>query len=261
MERTEPFASEHGFSMVEVLVGVTILLIGVLGVATIVNVANQTTSVSIAREGATNLSRELLERAREVPYGDLTPAGAAAAMQDLSGLGNAGDGSTWTIRRRVPVDGDSTQGYTYTVTVDACDIDDPSDGVAPRDPATFCVLTGDPDPGGGGGAGGTVQTGVYADLGIFGSEIHSQLSGSLTNQLCTLLGAATVTLPSVTQLIRGGADVRLCPSSGQPAALDTNPRDFKRVKVTLTWNDGKSTLVQNSLIPNPVSVGQIGGVS
>src|SRR5258705_449389 len=62
---------ESGFTIIEVMVAIFILLIGVLGAVTLTNTANAITNNNKAREGATNLSREIAEAARQVDYDKL----------------------------------------------------------------------------------------------------------------------------------------------------------------------------------------------
>src|SRR5882757_8217983 len=64
-------SGERGFTLVEVLVATTILLIGALGVATMADSANLISTTTKARVGATNLARELLEDARTFKYAEL----------------------------------------------------------------------------------------------------------------------------------------------------------------------------------------------
>jgi hypothetical protein len=59
------------------------------------------------REGATNLSREIIEAARAIDYDQLTPSRATAAIQAQPNLGDADAGTAgWQVIRR---------GTTYTV--------------------------------------------------------------------------------------------------------------------------------------------------
>src|SRR5436190_12259023 len=85
-------SGERGFTIIEVMVAVFILVLGVLGVATMANTANIQSSTSKARVGGTNLAREVLEDARSFPYADLSgnvPAGSGSTtlQSDLSGVG------------------------------------------------------------------------------------------------------------------------------------------------------------------------------
>ena len=111
--------SEAGFSLVELLAAVLFLLIGMGGVITMLNTANRVTTTNNARIGANNLTRELMEQVRTMPYGELTPAGVQTA---LIGRGyGALDGGDWKYTYRK---------IEYTIAVEACVYDDPVDGIA-----------------------------------------------------------------------------------------------------------------------------------
>ena len=141
MMRSPALTDESGFTLVEVLVAATILIVGVFGSVTLVDGANRTTVSTRAREGATNLARELVEDARSIPYEDVTPALVDDRLRAKPGLDADPSSSTWTVVRR---------GITYTVAMDACSVDDPDDGTGPRPQGfTFCA---------GGAAAGTVDT-------------------------------------------------------------------------------------------------------
>ena len=132
-------SSDTGFSILEVLVAAVILVIGIAGTLTLVAGANSATASVTGTEGATNLAREVLERVRQLPPSQLTPAAAATALQGMSGLANTGAGGagTWTVTRR---------GITYTLNLDVCAVDDPKDGAGSHAGATFCT-TGNPAAG------------------------------------------------------------------------------------------------------------------
>lgn len=123
-----PFSPEAGFTLVELLVAVFVLLVGVLGVVALVDGANQTTSANRAREAATNLTRELIEDARSIAYGSLQPATLAATLAAQSG-GTAQPNGTVVFERR---------GVTFTSTPSVCYVDDPKDGYGSHGGATFC---------------------------------------------------------------------------------------------------------------------------
>lgn len=111
--------SEGGFSLVELLAAVLFLLIGMGGVITMLNTANRVTTTNNARIGATNLTRELMEQVRTMPYGELTPAGIQAELIDR-GYG-AVSGGEWKYTYRK---------IEYTIDAQACVYDDPVDGIA-----------------------------------------------------------------------------------------------------------------------------------
>src|SRR3954452_5805012 len=120
MRKRYRLADEDGFSIVEVIVAALILAIGVAGTLVMITGASASTQATSSTEGATNLSRELTERVRELPYGQLASATATTQLQSLSGLGSSTAAPNWTVVRR---------GVTYTITVDVCALDDPKDGI------------------------------------------------------------------------------------------------------------------------------------
>jgi type II secretory pathway pseudopilin PulG len=121
---------EGGFTIVEVLMTILILLVGLAGAVTLTVAANAATSRTQAREAGTNLHRELTEAARGVPYAQLTPSGLQAALQAQPGLADFTPADpAWTIRRR---------GTTYTVSPTVCSVDDPRDGIGAHSSGTFC---------------------------------------------------------------------------------------------------------------------------
>jgi Tfp pilus assembly protein PilV len=65
-------------TLVEVLVAMVILVVGVLGVAPLLDTANKVTDENLARDTANALVREQLERAREMPALTLTDVTAVA---------------------------------------------------------------------------------------------------------------------------------------------------------------------------------------
>jgi prepilin-type N-terminal cleavage/methylation domain-containing protein len=123
--------SQRGFTLIEVLVAITILLVGVLGVVSMVDGANAVTSRNKAREGATNVSRSIVEVARSVRYRDLTATQLLEALEARPGLADARASSGHTIESR---------GFFYDVTLEVCSMDDPRDGLGLRDAGVaFCT--------------------------------------------------------------------------------------------------------------------------
>jgi Tfp pilus assembly protein PilV len=122
--------SQDGLSLIEVIVASAVLIIGILGTLVLMDAANKTTVKTRAREGGTNLTRELVEAARSVPYSNIAPGSITAQIQSQPGLADAGVGAGWTIRRR---------NTTYTVTTTVCTMDDARDGGGTHSAGGFCA--------------------------------------------------------------------------------------------------------------------------
>ena len=174
--RTASLADERGFTLVEVVVAAAILLVGVLGVLTLLDAANAATSRNKKREAATNLAREAIEAGRAVPFPDLIPPELLAQLQAQPGLGDATPGAAWEIKRR---------GTTFALTASVCSVDD----------------------------------GASAD----GYGDHT-----------------------------GGF---FCSDSSSTGTADTNPDDYKRLAITVSWKDGTAdkSVKQEAVINNPGS--------
>jgi prepilin-type N-terminal cleavage/methylation domain-containing protein len=122
---------EAGFTIVELMVAVLIIVVGLLGTFVLLDGAQRTSKENRARIAAVNLGRQITEISRSLDYDvDLRPdvagVGIAAALQSKPGL--AGTGNPWPIVRR---NNDGAVGVTYTTGVTVCTFDDPKDGLAP----------------------------------------------------------------------------------------------------------------------------------
>jgi type II secretory pathway pseudopilin PulG len=113
-------ASEGGFTLFEVLIAAVVLVVGLTTLFGLLDVSVKATASTRAREGGTNLAREILEDARTLAYAQLSPTSIVGTLQAMHGLENVSGGAIWQIKRR---------GVTYTVTVKECALDDPKDGV------------------------------------------------------------------------------------------------------------------------------------
>jgi Tfp pilus assembly protein PilV len=114
-----PLPGEGGFSLIEVVVAMAVTLVGVLGTVALLDRASAQTAESKTRQTANGLLRELIETAQGVPYANLNDASVKTTLQ-ASGFADDDAGtSAWEIKRN---------GITYTLTVSACTVDDPSDG-------------------------------------------------------------------------------------------------------------------------------------
>jgi len=110
---------EEGFTLFETLIAAVVLLVGLVSLFGLLDVSVKASAATRAREGGTNLAREILEDARTLAYAQISPTSIVGELQVMHGLENTSGGPTWQINRR---------GVTYTVTVKECAIDDPKDG-------------------------------------------------------------------------------------------------------------------------------------
>src|SRR5215210_3367648 len=131
---------ERGFTLVEVLVAIMILLVGVLGVVSMVEGANAVTSKTKAREGGTNVARSIIEVSRSIRYRDLTANELLDALASRPGLSDVKPGvAGYTIRSR---------NVDYETTLTVCSLDDPRDGLGSHTgPVAYCADTDVPAAG------------------------------------------------------------------------------------------------------------------
>ena len=122
---------ERGFTLIEIMVAISVMAIGVLGVTTMVSVSNRTTVANNSRQGATNLLRRTIETARSLPFRSIKSATLVTDIQTTSPDLNTVQAGTWKVQR---------DSYTYTLTATVCRVDDDSDGYGAHDTAdpTFC---------------------------------------------------------------------------------------------------------------------------
>jgi prepilin-type N-terminal cleavage/methylation domain-containing protein len=124
--------NESAFTLIEVMVAITLLLVGVLGTVTMIDGANAVTSKTKAREGATALARSVLEISRGIQYRELTGAEVLSELEARAGLTDADLG---TAGHQI-----ESRNFVYTVTPAVCSMDDAKDGLGDHEePAvTFC---------------------------------------------------------------------------------------------------------------------------
>jgi prepilin-type N-terminal cleavage/methylation domain-containing protein len=124
--------AQHGFTLIEVMVAMLILLVGVLGVVAMVDGANAVTSKTKAREGGTAIARSIIEVSRSIRYRDLTQSSLEAALSTRPGLGDSKPLVVgYTIRHR---------GIDYDLSLTVCSLDDPKDDLGDRPPGViFCT--------------------------------------------------------------------------------------------------------------------------
>lgn len=132
--RVQPRRCEDGFTLVEVLMATVVLVVGLLALLTILDTTVKASMTTRAREGGTNLARQIIEDARTIPYAQIVPTSIEGQLQAIKAeekypLADGSSASGWQIERR---------GFTYTVKVSECAIDNPKDGVAKTHGSTFC---------------------------------------------------------------------------------------------------------------------------
>src|SRR4051812_25314467 len=93
-------SDERGFTLIEVMVAIFVLLLGVLATTTLLNTANAETERNQARNGATNLVRDVIEGARSLPYTDIAPT--------VDATGAADDTVITALQTMAPTTGDSS---------------------------------------------------------------------------------------------------------------------------------------------------------
>lgn len=136
MVRPPHIARENGFSLVEVMVAMTLLLVSVLGLMAMADSSASTTTQTRAREGAVSLAREVLEQAGGIPFAQVDPTTLVSTLQQAPGLANTGGAGSWSVTRR---DANGAGGFSYLLTATSCSMDDVADGYGARTGATFCA--------------------------------------------------------------------------------------------------------------------------
>jgi prepilin-type N-terminal cleavage/methylation domain-containing protein len=100
---------ERGFTLIEVMVTMLILVIGIGAAISMIDGAAARTLANKEREAGNSLTREVIESARSVPYRQLTPTTAISTIQALPGLDDSTPSTTaWTVERR---------NQTFTITL------------------------------------------------------------------------------------------------------------------------------------------------
>ncbi|MDX6681174.1 MAG: hypothetical protein QOG94_1213 [Solirubrobacteraceae bacterium] len=222
------------------------LVVGVLGMLVMIQGSLASTSRTTAREQATNLARELVERSREIPYAQTTKSAAPAALAAVLPEHPAVSGSSFAVRRR---------NITYAVTVTGCSIDDAADGAGVGD-GTYCAsptsYPGSP----------AVGSGFAAGANILGVPVSLAAGGSLLGTVCGALGSdsalaglvGSTVASALGPLAGNGAEVLLCPAGfAGSVAYDATPDDLRRVRVRVAWTQGSQdfSLTQTTLLTTP----------
>jgi prepilin-type N-terminal cleavage/methylation domain-containing protein len=159
---------QRGFTIVEMMVAVAILLGGALATLSMLDIANHQLRSAGDRQKATALAREVIEAAKAVPYRQISQAGLVGRLREDASIAGS-SASPWRVTR---------DGTPMTVEAEVCWVDDAADGAGSHAAGGFCTSTN---------GGGTI---------------------------------------------------------------DSNPVDFKRVTVTITWGNGsgRGTVRQSTLV-------------
>jgi type II secretory pathway pseudopilin PulG len=222
---------EAGFTILETLVAMVILVVGLMGTMKLLDQANGATRSTTAREQGVALQRELVETARGLSYHELTPASVVGLVRSAPGFTGSRIGSQgWEVVRR---------GVTYHMTIGACSVDDPGDGIGTGDPATFCA-----------NGGGTTSAAQCRNLlGTAGSVAGTGAGSGGAVGDCGLDRNFDGRVDALTVFEAGGCAPGVCAGT----APDSNPDDFKRVVTLVRWSVGTGTryALQSTTIPYP----------
>jgi prepilin-type N-terminal cleavage/methylation domain-containing protein len=124
---------ERGFTLIEVMVTMLILVVGIAGTLALIDGANARTLANKDREAGNALTREVIEAARSVPYRQLGGTSLKTVLQTIPGLEDSTPSTVaWTVVRRK---------QTYTLDVSVCSVDDDQDGYGNTAGGGFCGAT------------------------------------------------------------------------------------------------------------------------
>jgi prepilin-type N-terminal cleavage/methylation domain-containing protein len=232
---------ESGMTIIEVMVAMVVLLVGMAGTLVLLAAGVSSTNSTSAREGATNLAREVVERSRQAPYKDITKDTAATRLAGMLPEAPSVTGSTFTVTRRKT---------TYTVTVSACSIDDPTDGAGVGD-ATFCATPNSTN------TPGSPAPGYQVGLNVLGVTVSA--GGSLLETICQAVvsPSGSVILNQLTGAVSNVTPITVCPGTlPGSVAFDSTPADLRRVRVDVAWTTGHAGAIsQTTLLTNPTQRG------
>lgn len=245
--RASRFASQRGFTLVEVMAAALVLVVGILGVLAMVDTANQTTVRTRAREAATSLARQLIEDTHDIPYAQLSASGINADLQSHAGLESVPGSSIYTIKRR---------GFTYSIDTGVCTVDDPRDGIGPHTSSNFCTAgasgsnpnSNAPAGSGDDANGNRIDASFSASVGASVtwsscSTLPTTQAAQSSGSLASILGSAAAAQAS------SDAAATSCAGGGPATAADVSPDDYKAVAVEVRW--GTHNVRQTTLIANP----------
>ena len=173
---------ERGFTIVEMMIAVVVLLVGALGTLTMLDTANKHGRTAGDRQNATALARQVLEAAKSIPYRDVAPGTLVSTLREDDALTGVSE-SPWHIERN---------NTTFTLDVEVCWLDEPADGLGSRAPGNFCP---------GSGSGGTADGNSIDHKRVTVAVSWNNPSGAGTSRQSTLISArGGIDAPGVTSV-------------------------------------------------------------
>ncbi|MEO6713896.1 MAG: hypothetical protein ABIM89_10755, partial [Mycobacteriales bacterium] len=136
----------------------------------------------------------------------------------------------------------------YAVTIFACSVDDPTDGVGLGD-ASYCA-----DSSGTTGPGSPAPGLAPAQnvLGVNVGAIYLAAGGSLLTTVCNAVQGSLLT--TVTSVLSNAIPLTACPvgAGGGSVPIDGQPDDLRRVRMDVAWTrGGAGSVSQTTLLTNP----------
>ncbi|MGZ4639662.1 MAG: prepilin-type N-terminal cleavage/methylation domain-containing protein [Actinomycetes bacterium] len=233
MGRRHRISAQQGFTIVEVMVAMVVLIVGLAGTMTLLDKAQATTVSNKAREGAIAVSRELVEAARGPAYDKLTQGNVVSQIRTTPGFtGSTVTGDGWQVQSR---------GITYTLAVGVCSVDDPNDGYGAVD-STFCA-----------GNGTTTSAACASALGRTGSISGTGSASGVTVGDCGIDLDKDGQVDDLTLGDTGACTSGTCTGAGTSNPPDQNPDDYKRVVTLVRWTVGNGShyVLESTSLPYP----------
>jgi type II secretory pathway pseudopilin PulG len=120
---------QRGFTIVEVMVAATVLMVGVLGTLAMLDTAIKKTKTAGNRQAGVELVRDLAEAVRQISYRDVQNDTIVGLLQENENLRGTGD-SDWHVERG---------NVSFTLGATVCAVDDPADGTGSHSGGGFCA--------------------------------------------------------------------------------------------------------------------------
>jgi hypothetical protein len=124
---------QAGFTIVEVMVAASILMVGALGTLAMLDAVSKRSRTAANRQAGVGLARDIVEAARQMPFRQITSSTIVSRLQQNANLRGNGSTTKWQIKRG---------NATFTVTATVCGVDDPSDGSGSHASGGFCPTGG-----------------------------------------------------------------------------------------------------------------------